>query len=45
MLAETGGLAIDLARHRVTTVAQTQGQHGWWQGRLARNAPLGVNAR
>jgi competence protein ComEC len=39
MLAETGGLAIDLTRHRVTTVAQTQGQHGWWQGRLARNAP------
>lgn len=32
MLDETGGLAIDLAREKVTTVAASQGAHGWWQG-------------
>jgi competence protein ComEC len=32
MLERTGGLAIDLATRRVTTVAQTQGAHGWWRG-------------
>ena len=32
MLDESGGLAIDLARERVTTVAASQGAHGWWQG-------------
>ena len=31
LLARTGGLAIDLAARRVTTVAQMQGEHGWWQ--------------
>ena len=39
MLAENGGLAIDLARHRLTTVAQSQGEHGWWRGRSERSAP------
>jgi competence protein ComEC len=31
LLSRTGGLAIDLAARRVETVAQTQGEHGWWQ--------------
>ncbi len=32
MLRETGGLAIDLSRGRVQTVADSQGSHGWWRG-------------
>ena len=31
MLDETGGLALDLARARITTVTEHQGSHGWWQ--------------
>jgi len=31
MLEKTGGLAIDLASGRVRTVAESQGQHGWWR--------------
>ncbi len=31
LLSRTGGLAIDLAAGRITTVAQSQGQHGWWR--------------
>jgi len=31
MLERTGGIAIDLDRPRITTVAQGQGEHGWWQ--------------
>lgn len=31
MLAETGGLAISLADQKVTTVAEYEGEHGWWQ--------------
>jgi competence protein ComEC len=33
LLAETGGLAIVLDGPRVTTVADSQGEHGWWKGR------------
>lgn len=32
LLERTGGLAIDLARRHVATVAATQGSHGWWRG-------------
>ena len=32
MLERSGGLAIDLAGERVTSVAESQGQHGWWKG-------------
>ncbi|RDS78092.1 ComEC family competence protein [Alteriqipengyuania lutimaris] len=32
MLEETGGLAIRLASRKVETVAQGQGEHGWWHG-------------
>ncbi|WP_324743095.1 ComEC/Rec2 family competence protein [Tsuneonella sp. CC-YZS046] len=31
MLRETGGLAIDLAGQSIRTVAEDQGQHGWWR--------------
>jgi competence protein ComEC len=30
LLGRTGGLAIDLRAGRVATVAQGEGQHGWW---------------
>jgi competence protein ComEC len=33
MLAETGGLAIVLDGPYLTSVSQSQGQHGWWKGR------------
>ena len=32
MLAETGGLAIVLDGPRLTSVAESQGEHGWWRG-------------
>ena len=31
LLGRTGGLALDLAGGRVRTVAESQGQHGWWR--------------
>lgn len=31
-LQRSGGLAIDLAEARITTVAEGQGAHGWWRG-------------
>lgn len=31
LLDRTGGLAIDLEHGRVTTVAEGQGEHGWWR--------------
>jgi competence protein ComEC len=31
LLQRTGGLAIDLDRRQVSTVADTQGEHGWWR--------------
>ncbi|WP_309140978.1 ComEC/Rec2 family competence protein [Novosphingobium sp. G106] len=39
MLTRTGGLAIDLTRPGVTTVAETQGEHGWWQVAKPRPRP------
>lgn len=30
-LERSGGLAIDLGAGKVTTVAESQGQHGWWR--------------
>ncbi len=35
LLAETGGLAIVLDGPHLATVAQSQGEHGWWRGREA----------
>jgi competence protein ComEC len=31
LLDRTGGLAIDLERRRIATVAEGQGEHGWWR--------------
>ena len=31
LLERTGGLTLDLARGEIRTVAQDQGDHGWWQ--------------
>lgn len=31
MLERTGGLAIDLGRGEIRTVAESQGDHGWWR--------------
>jgi competence protein ComEC len=30
-LERSGGIAIDLASERITTVAEGQGEHGWWR--------------
>lgn len=30
-LQKSGGIAIDLADEEITTVAESQGQHGWWR--------------
>ncbi|MEM7778994.1 MAG: ComEC/Rec2 family competence protein [Pseudomonadota bacterium] len=32
LLLQTGGLALNLERGEVTSVAATQGEHGWWRG-------------
>lgn len=32
LLESTGGLAIDLTNERFDTVAEGQGEHGWWRG-------------
>ncbi|MFL0356524.1 ComEC/Rec2 family competence protein [Erythrobacter sp. GH1-10] len=32
LLERTGGLAIDLEGSRITSVAERQGEHGWWRG-------------
>ena len=33
MLSINGGLAIDLQSERIRTVAESEGEHGWWRGR------------
>lgn len=37
LLARTGGLAINLEQAKVRSVAESQGDHGWWRGRSDRN--------
>ncbi len=32
MLERSGGLSINLASQRITSVADSQGTHGWWKG-------------
>lgn len=39
LLESTGGLAIDLKHERFDTVADGQGQHGWWRGGRGRQPP------
>lgn len=36
MLAETGGLAVILDGPKLSAVADTQGEHGWWRGYTPR---------
>ena len=38
LLGETGGISIDLASEDFATVAQRQGDHGWWKPREDRYA-------
>ncbi|MCL9999872.1 MAG: ComEC family competence protein [Erythrobacter sp.] len=38
-LERSGGIAIDLAAERITTVAQGQGEHGWWREPEPRAMP------
>ncbi|BBC73031.1 metal-binding protein [Altererythrobacter sp. B11] len=37
MLSETGGLAIVLASRHIDTVAEGQGDHGWWRAGVQRS--------
>lgn len=39
MLAYSGGLAIDLSSKTVTSVADGQGEHGWWRGDPEPDSP------
>jgi competence protein ComEC len=39
LLGRTGGLALDLRSGRVRTVAQSQGDHGWWRPAPVRRRP------
>jgi competence protein ComEC len=32
LLLKTGGLSLDLERGRISRVAESQGEHGWWRG-------------
>jgi competence protein ComEC len=36
LLSRTGGLVIDLSSRKIATVAETQGDHGWWQAEADR---------
>lgn len=44
MLDQTGGLAIHLARQQIDTVAEHQGQHGWWRPPAPLGAPDATQA-
>lgn len=39
MLERSGGLAVDLEAQSITTVAASQGEHGWWQPPATRALP------
>ena len=39
MLEQTGGVALDLADAHIDTVAQGQGEHGWWRVPLPPGRP------
>ena len=53
MLGKTGGLAVDLGDGRIATVAQGEGEHGWWhetvrppfRDRNAKVSPSGIPAQ
>ncbi|WP_197425982.1 ComEC/Rec2 family competence protein [Erythrobacter sp. CCH5-A1] len=39
-LERSGGIAINLAAERITTVAEGQGEHGWWREPEPRARPV-----
>lgn len=39
-LERSGGIAINLAAERITTVAEGQGEHGWWREQEPRARPV-----
>lgn len=39
-LERSGGIAINLAAERITTVAEGQGEHGWWREPEPRARPM-----
>lgn len=43
MLARSGGLSIYLAEERITSVGESQGQHGWWKGATDRRREGGAS--
>ena len=45
LLTLTGGLALDLASGQARTVAQSQGQHGWWRPPPPRPWPKRTDRR
>ncbi|GHC93620.1 hypothetical protein GCM10019060_20800 [Novosphingobium pokkalii] len=45
LLRATGGLAIYLAQRRVVTVAQSEGQHGWFPAPEPSNTPMSAPSR
>lgn len=44
-LERTGGLAINLAAEEITSVADKQGQHGWWRQLEAYEGKSGVETQ
>ncbi|MFM5930279.1 MAG: ComEC/Rec2 family competence protein [Novosphingobium sp.] len=44
LLAKTGGLTIDLRSGTIATVAQSQGDHGWWRPEAVTRRPARKNA-
>ncbi|HEX4847632.1 MAG TPA: ComEC/Rec2 family competence protein [Novosphingobium sp.] len=44
-LDRSGGLAFDLAAGRITSVAQGQGEHGWWRPQTRAAFSAGAKAR
>ncbi|MFT4026386.1 MAG: ComEC/Rec2 family competence protein [Novosphingobium sp.] len=45
LLDRTGGLAIDLEKGSVATVAQGQGEHGWWREKTPQSRPAKLPVR
>jgi len=43
MLERSGGLSIYLAEERITSVGESQGQHGWWKGATDRRREGGAS--
>jgi hypothetical protein len=41
MLDRSGGLAIDLSKVKIRTVAASQGEHGWWRAKSDRDRQAG----